>query len=293
MLRRKDTVIQDNEFPFDIFDATGAPVIHGEPAMHNHDCLELNYVISGRGYYLIDGKKYELHPGDICILNNQEYHMGISTHDLMLKVLVFNVDLVWNGSQLDYMYLKAFFECKDTESRFLSADLEVNSSLTDLFFEIEKEWKEKKPGYRIVIKADLMKMLGIIYRHYEESRVLENNNLRSWHNYHSVITAVDYINTHYQDQILLQDVADMVHMSKNYFSAVFSEIMQIPFKKYVMEKRLRQACILLRTTELSVTDIALETGFDSVSYFNKAFKNAYEKTPGNYRTEMKTSNSVQ
>lgn len=81
-------------------------------------------------------------------------------------------------------------------------------------------------------------------------------------------------------------MAKIVHMSENYFSSIFREVMQIPFSKYVLEKRLNQAGMLLKTTDLHITAVASQTGFDNISYFNRVFKRKYELSPGKYREKV-------
>ena len=289
MIYAKDDVIQKNEFPFDIFNGNGQNnhLPSEKITVHNHDCLEINYVVHGGGYYLIGNNKYELHTGDICLINNQEYHMAMNTGMLMLKVIVFNADLIWNGSQMDYMYLKAFFERKENYEPFFKAGGDIAEAVTPIIFALDKEWREKKPGYRILIKADLMKMLAMIYRYYQESESFDDQAKPPWKNYHCVTQAVDYINSHYQERLTLGGMAEMVHMSENYFSTVFREVVQMPFSKYVLEKRLDHACMLLKTTNIHITAVALQSGFENISYFNRVFKKKYGGSPGRYRSDKK------
>ena len=61
----------------------------------------------------------------------------------------------------------------------------------------------------------------------------------------------------------------------------------LPFSNYVVHLRLTHAKQLLETTEESVTEIALQSGFSNVSYFIRAFKNAYDKPPLKYRKEIR------
>ena len=287
MLHTKDRIIPQTDFPFAIFNGTGLSdqLPPEEITLHNHDCLEINYVIHDGGYYLIGDERYELHEGDIIILNNQEYHYAFSTGMLLLKVLVFNADLIWNGSQMDYMYLKAFFEKKQNYSSFISAELPIARTIADILFEIEKEWKEKKAGYGILIKANLMKMLALIYRYYEEEKNFELQPADK--KQLSILRTVDHINAHYTEHLTLKELADMVHMSENYFSSIFGEIMHMPFSQYVLERRLNHACMLLKTTNTPITDISMQSGFSGVSYFNRTFRKKFGITPGKYRTEYR------
>lgn len=289
MIYAKEDVIQKSDFSFDIFNGSGrryGEVPLEEIILHNHDCLEINYVVRGDGYYLIGDKRYELNTGDICLINNEEYHMAINTGMLMLKVIVFSADLVWNGSQMDYMYLKAFFERKNCYEPFIKAENPVAKIITPIIFDIDKEWKTKKPGYQIMIKVDLMKLLATVYRYYCEGDLFDDGKNPFLKNYHCVTQAVDYINGHYNEHLTLKNVAEKVYLSENYFSAIFSEVMQISFSKYVLEKRLSCASVLIKSTKMPITDIALQTGFNDISYFNKAFKKKYNITPRQYRINM-------
>lgn len=286
MIYTKDDVIRKSDFSFDMFNGSGRQYREmslEEMTVHNHDCLEINYVVHGGGYYIIGDKKYELETGDICLINNEEYHMAFNTGLLMLKVIVFSADLIWDGSRMDYMYLKAFFERKKCYEPFIKANDPIAKIITPIIFEIDQEWKEKKPGYQIMIKVDLMKLLATIYRYYCEENLFDNGENSFLKNYHYVTQAVDYINSHYSEQLTLKNISEMVHLSENYFSAIFSEVMQMPFSKYVLEKRLNRASVLIKSTKVPIMTIALQTGFSNISYFNKAFKKKYGLSPRQYR----------
>lgn len=287
MIYTTDHVIDPSEFPFDIFEGRGEPDATPPDALrlHNHRCLEINYVMQDGGCYLIGNQKYKLHTGDICIINNQEYHMAVNQGGLLLKVIVFDPDLVWTGNQTDYLYLQAFFERSELDSPFLKAGLPITQEITPILFDIDREWKEQKPGYRLLIKAHLLKLLAMIYRFYVEKESFSGHGPKHWKNYHSMVEAVDYINTHYSEPLTLGQMAGLVHMSEHYFSSMFSQVMEMPFSKYVLEKRLSQAGMLLKTTSQSVTGIALATGFGTISYFNKMFRKKYGVSPGSYRKE--------
>ncbi len=294
MIYATDLVISQSEFPFDMFEGSGEP--DSTPPehlkLHNHSCLEINYVSEGEGCYLIGNREYELHPGDICIINNQEYHMAVNHGGLRLKVIVFDPELVWSGSRTDYQYLRAFFERSEGESPFLGAELPITGEITPILFDLEREWQQKKPGYRLLIKADLLTLLARIYRHYVEQDSFGDHISGAFQNHHSILIAVDYINSHYQEDLTLGQMAELAHMSQHYFSAMFSRIMQMPFSRYVLQRRLTQAGMLLKTTYLPVTEIALHTGFGTVSYFNKVFKKIYGTAPGTYRKEHRNGSTA-
>lgn len=92
-----------------------------------------------------------------------------------------------------------------------------------------------------------------------------------------------YINTHYRENILLQNAAEDAHVNPTYLSTLFKQEMQISFSAYLNQVRLKQAELLLRTTSLPITDICMDCGFSSPSYFTKLFKEEYGVTPKAHR----------
>lgn len=71
--------------------------------------------------------------------------------------------------------------------------------------------------------------------------------------------------------------------SQSYLSRCFQKYYHITPTDFINQKRLKYAAMLLTTTRMRILDIAFESGFDSVAYFNKIFKNTYVSTPKEYR----------
>ena len=97
--------------------------------------------------------------------------------------------------------------------------------------------------------------------------------------------ALEYIEENYMLETLsLNNVAGEVGVSANYFSAVFSQEMEVTFIEYVTQKRMEMARKLLRQTEKPSRDIALEVGYKDPHYFSFVFKKTQGCTPREYRT---------
>lgn len=93
---------------------------------------------------------------------------------------------------------------------------------------------------------------------------------------------MDYIDANVTNKISLSCVAKKAGMTESTFSRHFSAANGISFKQYVTEKKIQRAIFLLRTTNLKMIDIALESGFDSVSGFYDAFKRKTGTTPNKF-----------
>lgn len=100
-----------------------------------------------------------------------------------------------------------------------------------------------------------------------------------------IYEAMTYIQENLAYNISRADVAEMLHLSEEYFSKLFHKYAGCTFKEYVMAQRLRQAQRLLKHSRLSVSLIASRVGYDNFSYFSKAFKKATGQTPQEYRKE--------
>lgn len=107
---------------------------------------------------------------------------------------------------------------------------------------------------------------------------------------HVIQLALSYIQEHYREDLSLQEVADHVHMSKNYFSEQFKKRTGLNFIDFVIRLRIHHAKRLLRTTSLKVQEIGEKSGFNSPKHFLKIFKREVKCTPVEYRQRysMKT-----
>lgn len=288
--RRIDKVIKDREFPFDIFDGREKewePGIDESLCLHCHSCLELNYVDHGEGYNLFEDGKYDLHPGELFLINNQEYHHAVNTDDLVLKVIVFDSDLVWQNNQFDYLYLKTFFEWGSPAIRHVGKDSIYINRVRKIIYTIEREWNEKRSGYQIMIKSLLLELLALIYRSASEESGFREETRTFDKNYEKLKKAVEYISLHFSENLNLNSLAKMVYLSPNYFSVIFKETMHMTLFNYIQKIRVQNACQILKTTDTGIAEIAVSCGFNSVSYFNKIFREWMDCSPGEYRKHFR------
>lgn len=95
--------------------------------------------------------------------------------------------------------------------------------------------------------------------------------------------AKKYILDNYQEEIRLETVAKAVHLSPSYFSALFKKTTGCSFAKYLTRTRITKAKELLENTEFSITEIALQVGFNEPAYFTAVFRRNVGMTPLLYR----------
>ena len=91
-----------------------------------------------------------------------------------------------------------------------------------------------------------------------------------------------YIDTYFSNDIRLSQIAKIYHFNEKYLGRLFIKQTGISFKEYLNEKRLKNACKLLKIGQESIVNIALKSGFNNVTYFNRVFKNKFGITPKEY-----------
>lgn len=105
-----------------------------------------------------------------------------------------------------------------------------------------------------------------------------------------MLSALEYINSHYQEpELSVEQVSEVIHISPSYFSRMFREISELSFPEYVNNLRLNYASELLKTKRLSVKEVAQKAGFSGTSYFSAQFKKKYGISPSSYRNETSKS----
>jgi len=99
-------------------------------------------------------------------------------------------------------------------------------------------------------------------------------------------TACAFIEDHSNEEITLKTVASVAGMSANYFSEKFSEVTGIHFVEYVARTRIERARKLLQAPNLRVNEVAFQTGFQSLSQFNRVFRRIEGRAPREYRQQL-------
>ena len=97
---------------------------------------------------------------------------------------------------------------------------------------------------------------------------------------------LDYIDKHYTEELNLEEIADCIGFSKYHFSRLFKQYTGFTFCDYLCYRRIKAAELLLSRQDLSITEVALQSGFSSISTFNRIFKQQKKCTPSEYRSRV-------
>lgn len=117
---------------------------------------------------------------------------------------------------------------------------------------------------------------------YGNARVMEPNYERGLPS-STLKSLIDYIDTHLEQDMRLADLARLVNFSDRYISMVFKQSIGIPIHQYIIRQRVERAKRLLKSSQLSITEIALQCGFYSHSHLTRAFKRIVGVNPSDIR----------
>ena len=272
---RYDFVVQDQK---DLRDAAKLLYVssakysgdwHSTP--HTHSCSELFYVIGGKGQFFIEGETFPVSTNDLVIVNPNIEHTEISYNSNPLEYIVLGVEgleLSVSDKQENRYCLVNFKGFKDS----------VHLCLKGILREIE----EKAPGYEIVCQ-DLIEVL-FIYLSRQSNYSATMAPIRKTSS--RLCAAVRrYIDEHYKENISLDALAELSHVSKYYMVHAFSKEYGISPINYMVMKRIEEAKHLLKNDDYTLSLISRMLGFSSPSYFSQAFKKITGMSPNAYRKE--------
>ena len=133
----------------------------------------------------------------------------------------------------------------------------------------------------LLCQSSLMKLWLLFFSHSTEGNASPNiDSLR-------LKTAIDYMHTHFAEQITVHDLAKLSHMSEGHFSRTFKVYMKISPVNYLIQLRIDKSINLLQKSDLSIGEIALNCGFNDFSYFCKIFRKKMNCSPHDVRDKAK------
>ena len=248
--------------------------------VHWHDELEIIYVKSGFLTVNISGENYIGKPGDAFVVSPGNLHfMGSQTGTVdyftflfPLKYIAFRSDDMLDDKLIEPLnsgHLMISPEIKDTVKEQCEQLARVYAA------EIDKS--ESKITSQIRKKIIL---LQFIHELWKKGFIVENDTTGR----NTVEKEmVSYIQQNYMGKILLREFGEQFHLSEKYISRYFKEHFHITLLQYVTYLRLEHAKQMLQETDISVTEVAMQSGYQNISYFIRSFKKTYGVSPLKYR----------
>lgn len=241
--------------------------------IHWHSHFLLNIITDGSGKQIINGKCYPLKKGSIVIISPLDFHQNITDNTKMSLMAIKFSD-------------KIFY---DTISKICSFnDFPIVTTLkkedfqtaTLLFSLLKKEAENKNLTATEDFATSLIQQIVILaLRSLEyKTKKIKTTPIRK---------ALAFIQYNFKHSIKVSDVASYVGYSENYFSQKFKSETGMEFQKYLLDLRLDFAMKLLKFSDLTVTEVCFESGFNTLQHFSQAFKKKFGLTAKSYKNKSR------
>ncbi len=288
----KAALVRERFFPFEYSVSYG--VEEGFRELHWHKELEICRICHGTGNYLINGVEYDFSEGDIFVIGNDDIHLCHDDEQLVMQVFMFDPNFLQNGhaTPFDYEYLRPLLETSDQYPRKISSYASINVRLTDLLIQMETEYTKEMKGYDLMIKALLLQFLTLIIRHCitEQNVCAKRISSRATEKIRNVIL---YLETHYAEEITLNQLSERFHLSVPYLCSTFKAFTGSSPVDFLIKHRILMAKSMLDSTDKPVVEVSEECGFGSLSNFNHLFKSLTGFSPTEYRNKLRKNTSYQ
>jgi len=236
---------------------------------HLHKELELLKVIEGEIELTINSQTQTLRQGDISIVLPNTIH-GYKTLNHCDYLLI-----IFNGDMLPLH--KNIFSAYKASNNYIP-NLQVPNEVTTSLNCIYQEWHlENNPGI----------ITGYLY--IAISRLLPFLNLQRGQKdlvVNLLERILNYIQLNYLNPINLKSIALELDISPFYLSRAFTNSIGIRLDKYINELRINYANHLLITSDIQITEIAFQCGFETLRTFNRVYKDITSITPREYRKQQ-------
>jgi AraC-like DNA-binding protein len=246
---------------------------------HYHPEYELTYIIKGSGYRLVGNSYERFNDGDLVLLGSNLPHTwsGKSTDNEQFEAIVIQFSKEFIVPFLGFkesLFIKKMLENANRGIRFQEAH-EVIPKLMAL---VETNGMER-----------IVKLLSIL-----EELSFNHSDFITENTFHTIVSKKSelrinkvclFIQNNYANKITLKEVADLIYVTESNFCKFFKKATGKTYSDYLNEIRINEASRLLLQSEKTISQIAFECGFETLSYFNRVFINKKKKTPSLYRKE--------
>jgi AraC-like DNA-binding protein len=253
-----------------------------EYAWHFHPEFELTYIRSGQGTRLVGGSIGEYAPGNLTLIAPEVPHTYVSTPgDLRQSAVVMQFKRGFLGDE--------FFDIP----LFVGVAALLDSARRGLSFQVEDEviqrLEQAPPAEKTV--GLLALLLDLCHRDAEILATDEETPALNLVSAQRIESMVRLIQAQFASTMTLADIADAAHLTPSSASRLFSTSTGSTITVYLTVVRVNAACRLLRDTDLSISSIAVTSGFTNLSNFNRRFREVKKMSPREYRAGFSLGNA--
>jgi len=234
-------------------------------SIHWHDCYELDIILSGKGKTICNGQVYPVKPGLVSFLAPADFHEYHNCEEMKL------INIKFSEADVDYELLSNFLNAKSNIVYAEPERLTAIETLCALLGALESG-RYTRDYNKKLIESLIITFLGCCSQ--KTNRDIESEVIQK---------AVMYTNAHFRENPKMGDMAKLCHLNENYFCRLFKRCVGMSYKEYLKKVKLEYALKLITNTNLPITTVALNCGYETQSHFNREFKSYYHQPPTAFR----------
>ncbi|WP_151733267.1 AraC family transcriptional regulator ['Paenibacillus yunnanensis' Narsing Rao et al. 2020] len=253
---------------------------------HWHEEAEFFLLQEGEITFQVDTDYFPLKPGEVVFIESGDIHAAHVLKDGPCRfcALVFHQGLL-ASAQYDAIQQSVILPLQEKRQSFprhMTPEVPWQAELIAQLERMMEAYAIKMPGFEAFMKGTLLIMLSQLaapgraanYSQAGSADTTKINRLKK---------VILYIQENYREPIRLSDLSELIPMSEGQFTRFFKAMTRKTPVDYINSYRIRQAADLLQQTDRKISDIALEVGFDNVSYFIKVFRKGMKCSPSEFR----------
>ena len=245
---------------------------------HMHHDFEIVQVIEGGLHVKTLTEEFDLGPGEIALFNPDVFH---TLHSRQSDCILLTI-------QADPSFCAAHYPAIQN-IRFNTSNVTSITPFAEALdiihtcFNLGYNYCFRAPGFELRCVSDLYRLFSY-FTAFVPYHMLKDTEIVNARNKDRRLTRIiTYIHQHYRGKITLSELAEKEGLSITYLSHFFKDAMKMSFQEYVNSLRFEHAVLLLKKTDMNITDICLESGFSDSKYLNKRFQQAYHMTLKEFR----------
>ena len=240
---------------------------------HFHDDMEFILIQSGEATISMGMEKYHCHNNEILYISPHTVHQAVSnTPDASLCGFVFHPSLI--KSYLSEDDRAILFACEN--SMIFSKKNPFYEELSNILKNVISIFNKKPRAYKLDITAHILLLLSLLIRSGTVFNFERNDR------FCRIRPAIEYIEENYNQQISISDLSKLINVCDDYFIRIFKAATSRTPTAYITDVRLHQALRLLSLHQYSISEISDKTGFSSIQYFSRIFKERMGLSPSEY-----------
>lgn len=275
----------DIRFHLRLHEMTKEPFWPEPVAPHWHEEYEFLVITKGKGTACLNSRNISISPGDILFINAECVHSfwGEPDDPIAFYALDFGRELInsYGNDDIQQKYINRQGSGELIFRDHFRKEDPVWQNLHDPLEEIRMLCAKDLEANELLIKSDLLRIWHFLCR--DAQKTSFSLKKKDDGKVLLVKEILQYIQENYTHNLTLGDLADHFHMSEGQFCRFFKSQINMTAIEYLNYYRIGAACDRLREGRMSISDVAIECGYNNISYFNRTFRRYMHCTPGEYR----------